>query len=232
MSWPPLGVQTNAIHNRSSQLYSIKFASLPKYNKKLLGHWLVLLCHSSWVGRWQAVYEECKWPATLQNTSVRTINPQSRRPSQAAPWERLLYLCADFVVYALEEDFAQHVDRHLRHCYSCDRSSSHCTLPAWIMSEMEQTRLDVSAEGPRSPSPSVRRTVTYKASDLAFTSKGNDITIQHISEAKGYLNEFEQMYRKHRAEIDSLKRDHSSEVGAPRSCTYYRYACVLYSRNS
>lgn len=121
MSWPPLGVKTNAIHNRSSQLYSIKFASLPKYNKKLLGHWLVLLCHSSWVGRWQAVYEECKWPATLQNTSVRTINPQSRRPSQAAPWERLLYLCADFVVYALEEDFAQHVDRHLRHCYSCEK---------------------------------------------------------------------------------------------------------------
>lgn len=87
-----------------------------------------------------------------------------------------------------------------------------------MMSEMEQTRLDVSAGGGRSPSPSVRRTVTYKASDLTLSSKSGDITIQHISEAKGYLNEFEQMYRKHRAEIDSLKRDHASEVGSIRRC--------------
>ena len=77
------------------------------------------------------------------------------------------------------------------------------------MSEMEQTRLDFSSTG---SSPSVRRTVTYKASDLAMSSKAGDITMQHISEAKGYLNEFEQMYRKHRAEIDSLKREHTSEV--------------------
>ena len=76
------------------------------------------------------------------------------------------------------------------------------------MSETEQTRLDFTSVS----SPSVRRTVTYKTSDLAMSSKGGDITIQHISEAKGYLNEFEQMYRKHRAEIDSLKRDHASEV--------------------
>ena len=72
--------------------------------------------------------------------------------------------------------------------------------------------MDVNSGGGRSPSPSVRRTVTYKASDLSLSSKSGDITIQHISEAKGYLNEFEQMYRKHRAEIDSLKRDHASEV--------------------
>lgn len=85
------------------------------------------------------------------------------------------------------------------------------------MSEMEQTRLEVGSGG-RSPSPSVRRTVTYKASDLTLSSKSGDITIQHISEAKGYLNEFEQMYRKHRAEIDSLKRDHASEVGALCTC--------------
>ena len=77
------------------------------------------------------------------------------------------------------------------------------------MSEMQQTRLDFSSAG---SSPSVRRTVTYKASDLAMSSKAGDVTIQHISEAKGYLNEFEQMYRKHRVEIDSLKRDHASEV--------------------
>lgn len=82
------------------------------------------------------------------------------------------------------------------------------------MSEMEQTRLEVKAGGGRSPSPSVRRTVTYKASELSLASKAGDITIQHISEAKGYLNEFEQMYRKHRAEIDALKRDHASEVSA------------------
>lgn len=80
------------------------------------------------------------------------------------------------------------------------------------MSETEQTRLEVTSTGGLTISPSVRRTVTYKASELAMSAKGNDITIQHISEAKGYLNEFEQMYRKHRAEIDSLKRDHASEV--------------------
>jgi len=80
------------------------------------------------------------------------------------------------------------------------------------MSETEQTLLEVTSSGGRPISPSVRRTVTYKSSELAMPSRGNDITIQHISEAKGYLNEFEQMYRKHRAEIDSLKRDHASEV--------------------
>ena len=80
------------------------------------------------------------------------------------------------------------------------------------MSEMEQTSLDASVGGGRSSSPSVKRTVTYKASDLGFSSKGNDITMQHISEAKGYLNEFEQMYRKHREETDRLKRHHASEV--------------------
>lgn len=81
------------------------------------------------------------------------------------------------------------------------------------MSETEQTRLEIGGGGGgRTASPSVRRTVTYKASELSMSSKSGDITIQHISEAKGYLNEFEQMYRKHRAEIDSLKRDHASEV--------------------
>lgn len=90
------------------------------------------------------------------------------------------------------------------------------------MSETEQTRLEVTSTGGRPISPSVRRTVTYKASDLAMSSRGNDITIQHISEAKGYLNEFEQMYRKHRAEIDSLKRDHASEV----SCFLFVHICL------
>lgn len=90
------------------------------------------------------------------------------------------------------------------------------------MSETEQTRLEVTSSGGRPISPSVRRTVTYKASDLAMSSKGNDITIQHISEAKGYLNEFEQMYRKHRAEIDSLRRDHASEV----SCLHITHVCL------
>ena len=78
---------------------------------------------------------------------------------------------------------------------------------------MEQTFLDVSDDGARSSSSSVKRTVTYETSDLGFKAKGNDITIQHISEAKGYLNEFESMYRKHRADMDSLKRHHASEVG-------------------
>lgn len=87
---------------------------------------------------------------------------------------------------------------------------------------MEQTRLEVTSGSGRPVSPSVRRTVTYKASELAMSSKGNDITIQHISEAKGYLNEFEQMYRKHRAEIDSLKRDHASEV----SWAHNVYICL------
>ena len=82
----------------------------------------------------------------------------------------------------------------------------------WIMSEMEQTFLDSSGGGGRSSSSSIKRTVTYKASDLSLSGKGSDITMQHISEAKGYLNEFEQMYRKHRGEIDALKRDHASEV--------------------
>lgn len=90
------------------------------------------------------------------------------------------------------------------------------------MSEKEQTRLEVTSSGGRPISSSVRRTVTYKASDLAMSSKGNDITIQHISEAKGYLNEFEQMYRKHRAEIDSLRRDHASEV----SCLHITHVCL------
>lgn len=92
------------------------------------------------------------------------------------------------------------------------------------MSETEQTRLEVTSTG----SASVRRTVTYKASELAMSSKGNDITIQHISEAKSYLNEFEQMYRKHRAEIDSLKRDHASEV----SCFLYIVHICLQSRRN
>ena len=95
---------------------------------------------------------------------------------------------------------------------------------------MEQTRLEVNSGGGRSPSPSmnVRRTVTYKASDLSLSSKSGDITIQHISEAKGYLNEFEQMYRKHRAEVDSLKRDHASEVSAYlyNNANVYKIAAV------
>lgn len=94
------------------------------------------------------------------------------------------------------------------------------------MSEMEQTRLEAKAGGGRSPSPSVRRTVTYKASDLSLASKAGDITIQHISEAKGYLNEFEQMYRKHRAETDSLKRDHGSEVSAVCSTKIAMYMFI------
>lgn len=87
------------------------------------------------------------------------------------------------------------------------------------MAEMEQTFLDSSVGGGwSSSSSSIKRTVTYKASDLSLSGKGNDITMQHISEAKGYLNEFEQMYRKHRGEIDGLKRDHASEVKCLSFC--------------
>ena len=81
------------------------------------------------------------------------------------------------------------------------------------MSEMEQTFLDASVGGGRTSSPSVKRTVTYRTSDLGFSSKGNDITMQHISDAKSYLNEFQEIYGKHRAEIDDLKRRHAKEVG-------------------
>ena len=52
--------------------------------------------------------------------------------------------------------------------------------PGPATSDMEQKRLEVNAGGGRSLSPSVRRT--------AFES-----------------DEFKQMYRKHRAEIDGLK---------------------------
>ena len=37
--------------------------------------------------------------------------------------------------------------------------------------------------------------------------------MQHISDAKSYLNEFQEIYGKHRAEIDDLKRRHAKEVG-------------------
>ena len=92
------------------------------------------------------------------------------------------------------------------------------------MTDTNETLLQVNGGGSggrRSPSPMriVRRS-SYKTSDLSQASKPGDITIQRISEAKGYLNDFEQLYRKHRAEIDGLKRDHASEVGQASWCFF------------
>lgn len=78
------------------------------------------------------------------------------------------------------------------------------------MSEMEQTFLDSSGGGVRSSS-FIKRTVTHQTFYRSLSGKGSDTTMRHISEAKGYLNEFEQMCRKHPGEIDALKRDHASE---------------------
>ena len=105
-----------------------------------------------------------------------------------------------------------------------------CGIPNATMTDTNETLLQVNgggSSGRRSPSPMriVRRS-SYKTSDLSQASKPGDITIQRISEAKGYLNDFEQLYRKHRAEIDGLKREHASEVGQAR----WRPFCVFFSR--
>ena len=69
---------------------------------------------------------------------------------------------------------------------------------------MEQKRLEVNAGGARSLSPSVRRTVFE-------------------------CDEFKQKYRKHRTEIDGLKRDHASQVGVAY-CAKHSNVCIYEER--
>jgi len=78
--------------------------------------------------------------------------------------------------------------------------------PGPVTSDLDQKRLEVNAGGGRSLSPSVRRT--------AFES-----------------DEFKQMYRKHRAEIDGLKRDHASEAGVAY-CAKDSNVCIYKERLS
>ena len=78
--------------------------------------------------------------------------------------------------------------------------------PGPATSDMEQKRLEVNAGGGRSLSPSVRRT--------AFES-----------------DEFKQMYRKHRAEIDGHKRGHASKAGVAY-CAKDSNECIYKERLS
>lgn len=50
-----------------------------------------------------------------------------------------------------------------------------------------------------------------------LSSSSGDMTMQHISDAKEFLDEFEQMYRRHKAELERVKSEHAIEVG---SCSY------------
>lgn len=78
------------------------------------------------------------------------------------------------------------------------------------MSYMENTWLDTNYD--------LKSSILYKrTSDRLLSSSSGDMTMQHISDAKECLNEFEEMYRKHKAELERIKSEHAIEVG---SCSY------------
>lgn len=75
---------------------------------------------------------------------------------------------------------------------------------------MEKTWLDTNYD--------LKSSILYKrTSDRLLSSSSGDMTMQHISDAKEFLDEFEQMYRRHKAELERIKSEHAIEV---RSCSY------------
>ena len=75
---------------------------------------------------------------------------------------------------------------------------------------MEKTWLDTNYD--------LKSSILYKrTSDRLLSSSSGDMTMQHISDAKEFLDEFEQMYRRHKEELERTKSEHAIEV---RSCSY------------
>lgn len=75
---------------------------------------------------------------------------------------------------------------------------------------MEKTWLDTNYDR--------KSSILYKrTSDRLLSSSSGDMTMRHISDAKEFLDEFEQMYRRHKEELERIKSEHAIEV---RSCSY------------
>lgn len=77
------------------------------------------------------------------------------------------------------------------------------------MAEEEATQL-TSFRGLATAAGAFHKTVTY--SSKGGGGMGSDVTLHHIQEAKEFFDDFECLYKKHRMEMDQLKKQHSQEV--------------------